>query len=548
MGLKKHLWFILPLLILGIFAIRTFWGPDFYDGHDAQAHIVRLYQYDQALKDGQFPPRWAGGLLAGRGYPVFIFSYPLPYMIAEALHLLGFNLAVSLKLTFALAYLASSIGMYFFATRYWQSRRAGFLSALLWSFAPYIFVKIFITASLGVVVSYAFIPLFFLALYQLLLKPALKTSLYLSLTTSAWLMSHSFTPVIFSPLIVFFLLFNLKSKLLKPTIKYLIITTLITLGLTAWYLIPALTELKYTHFAQFVTHEYQNSFVSLKRLLYSKWGTGAPGWSDNPLSQQVGIVQWLAITLAVILIFKQKSKKLLPFLIAFFLSIFLILSISKPVWDIFPLLATVHIPWRFLSLAVFTAAVSSGHIFTAKLKPIFKYSAAILFIFLALYGNRNHLRINDIRQYDQKFFQAYTGVATGWNEHLPIWIKDIPKHFPEQKVEIISGDCIISNLQAKSNLQSFSADCTELSILQLNTAYYPGWQITDNQQDITDQVKTKLFHSNGMMQFSVNPGQHSIITQFQDTPLRRITKYISLLALGLVIYSIPLLGKGNKGR
>ncbi|MCG2691460.1 hypothetical protein L6272_01390, partial [Microgenomates group bacterium] len=111
--LKKHLLALIILLGLGLFAMRTLYGPEYFDGHDSVAHLVRLYQYDLALKDGQLPPRWAGGLLAGRGYPVFIFAYPLPYFIAEAFHLIGFSLAVAIKLTFVLSYLVSIIGMYF---------------------------------------------------------------------------------------------------------------------------------------------------------------------------------------------------------------------------------------------------------------------------------------------------------------------------------------------------------------------------------------------------------------------------------------------------
>src|SRR3990167_9827447 len=156
---------ILALLLLGLFAMRTFWGPNFYEGHDSQAHIVRLWQFDKALKDGQLPPQWAPDLYAGRGYPVFIFAYPLPYFVAEGFHLLGANLAVSLKLTLVLAYLSSLVGMYFLS---------GFAGAILWAFAPYMLVKIFITGSLGVVAAYAFIPWFFLVLRKLLKQPSVK--------------------------------------------------------------------------------------------------------------------------------------------------------------------------------------------------------------------------------------------------------------------------------------------------------------------------------------------------------------------------------------
>ena len=157
MAIKKHLWQLLLLLFLSLVAMRTFWGPGFYDGHDSQAHIVRLWQFDKVLRSGQFPPAWAPDLYAGRGYPLFIFAYPLPYFIAESFHLLGADFAVSLKLTLVLAYFSSVVGMYFLS---------GLVGAILWGFAPYMFVKIFITGSLGVVVAYAFIPWFFWAVKQ----------------------------------------------------------------------------------------------------------------------------------------------------------------------------------------------------------------------------------------------------------------------------------------------------------------------------------------------------------------------------------------------
>lgn len=539
--MKKHLVFILTLILLGLFAMKTFWGPHFYDGHDAQAHIVRLYQYDQALKDGQLPPRWAGGLMAGYGYPVFIFAYPLPYIMAELFHLSGFNLAVSLKLVFVLSYLASTMAMYFFASQYWQSRKAGFLSALLWSWAPYIFVKIFITASLGVVVSYAFIPLFFLSLYKLIKNPKFSYSIYLALTTSAWLLSHSFTPIIFSPLIGLFLLFNFQSKKRKQVIKYLSLSILFTFGLTAWYLVPALTELKYTRFADFITHGYANYFVTLKRLLYSKWGTGAPGWSNNPLSQQVGIAQWLAVLLALFLTSskhtrKQLTTKVWPFLISFFLSIYLMLKISKPAWDTIPLLDTVHIPWRFLTLSVFSAALCAGFLVKRLKKQWLQIIVFGLLISLAIYGNRNHLRINGVKKYSQSFFNSYTGVATGSNEHLPIWIKDVPHEFPNNKVETTSGDCRITNLVNKSNTTKFEAQCSKESKILINTAYYPGWHVIINNSDNTHQVISNLEHNNGVIEISLNPGDHHIEAIFRNEGYRQLSILISIASLLLLLY------------
>lgn len=530
--MKKHLFFLAILLGLGLFAMRTFYGSHYFDGHDALAHIVRLYQYDLALKDGQILPQWAGGLLAGRGYPVFIFVYPLPYFIAEVFHLAGFSLAAAIKLTFILAYLTSTIGIYFLAFNLWQSRLSGFIAAVLWSWAPPIFQKVFIGAALGEVVAFAFIPFTFLALHKLIHQPNLKHVFWLSLVATGWSLSHLLNPIIFSPLLIIFTLFELSQ--VKPkflSLKYLLLSGLIVMGFSAWFIIPVVMEVRFTHFSDFVLSQYADQFVSFFRLLYSKWGTDAPGWGNNPVSQQVGLAQWLGIGLALIFFRRQVS----PFIISFALSIFLMLPISKFIWDLPTPLQSVSTPWRFLSLAVFSSAVAAGATIKLIKNNLWRMAVILSLIILALYGNRHHLRINEIRDYDLNFFQNYTGVATGWNEHLPIWVKSTPDKFPLTKLEVISGDCKVQSQTLKSNFQQFTVNCDETSKLQLNTTYFPGWRVKLNQQNINSAIQSNLEVSNGMMQFDIPAGSHQLTAEFFDTPLRRLSKIISCLTLLVVI-------------
>lgn len=474
--MKRHWFNLLVLLVLGLFAMRTFWGPDFYDGHDSQAHIVRLWQFDKTLKSGQFPPAWAPDLYAGRGYPLFIFAYPLPYYVAESFHLIGANLAVSLKLTLVLAYFSSLVGMYFLS---------GLVGAILWGFAPYVFVKIFITGSFGVVVSYAFIPWFFWAVKQ---KKWLGTSIFLSL----WIMSHPGKLVIFGPLLLLVFLQN------RLHYRRFLFSVLLALGLSAWYFLPANLELPLTHFKEFVSHGYVNDFVPFPRLLYSKWGTNAPGWGENPLSQQVGIAQWLAIVLSLFF-----WRRLRPYLLVFSLSIFLMLPQSKFIWDLPTPLQQVSTPWRFLSLAVFTSALSGALAVKMIRIKLWRYLAASLLIGLALYGNRNHLRINEVRVYDQEFFDNYTGVAAGWNEYLPIWVKKIDYDQPK----------------------------TELDRNQINTLYYPGWQVKVDGQKVPISPS-----DNGLIEFSLPPGESQIEAKFVPTWWRRLAQGISLLSILVLLW------------
>lgn len=465
---------LLVLLLIGLYAMRTFWGPEFYDGHDSLAHIVRLQQFDKALKSGQFPPQWAPDLYASRGYPVFIFAYPLPYFAAEGLHLAGFSLAVSLKLVLVAAYLISLAGMYFLS---------GFLGAILWGIAPYQFVKIFITGSLGVVVAFAFIPWFFWAVKQ---KKWLAAAVFLTL----WILSHPGKLVIFAPLLALFFWLDLKHW------RQWLITGLLALGLSAWYFLPANLELPYTHFKEFVGRQYQNDFVPLSRLLYSPWGTNAPGWGNNPLSQQVGIAQWLAVVLG--LVFWRKTW---PYLLVFGLSIFLMLESSRFIWDWPTPLQAVSTPWRFLALAVFSSALI-GSLAVKNIKNyVLRITCYLLLIILAIYNSRNYMRINDKRVYDQEFFDNYTGVATGWNEHLPIWVKTVDE-----------------------------GTAGQVPVNQLNTLYYPGWQVKVNGEPVPIWPS-----ENGLIEFATPSANTKIEAEFRATPLRKISKIISEVTLLIMI-------------
>ncbi|MFH2061565.1 MAG: hypothetical protein ABIJ43_01120, partial [Candidatus Beckwithbacteria bacterium] len=182
-------------------------------------------------------------------------------------------------------------------------------------------------------------------------------------------------------------------------------------------------------------------------------------------------------------------------------------------------LQSVSTPWRFLSLSVFSAAILAGFLVKNIKTHFLKLSVFLVLVILSLYGNRNHLRINEAVNYNQGFFDSYIGVATGWNEHMPIWVKDIPKSFPKSKVEIISGECALSNLITKSNLTSFNANCQKESIVQINTAYFPGWQIFVDDKNITEQVKQTLEISNGMIRFTIKKGKTSVKTTFDNNLL-----------------------------
>src|SRR3989338_510683 len=86
------------IILTSIFTLNDLFIPGFYTSHDGPHQVVRAYYYHQLLWEGQIPPRYVGSLNFGFGYPLFIFSYHLPWLMTEVFRLLGSTVFGSIKL------------------------------------------------------------------------------------------------------------------------------------------------------------------------------------------------------------------------------------------------------------------------------------------------------------------------------------------------------------------------------------------------------------------------------------------------------------------
>ena len=116
--MKKELLAIFSIFIVSAVLSWPLTKPGLYQIHDDQ-QIARLFLFDKALREGQFPVRWVDELGFGYGYPLFVFYPPLVYMLGEIFHFLGFGFIDSVKIVFFLGIFASGLAMYVFAKELW---------------------------------------------------------------------------------------------------------------------------------------------------------------------------------------------------------------------------------------------------------------------------------------------------------------------------------------------------------------------------------------------------------------------------------------------
>lgn len=540
--MRKIDWLVIFFIIVtSVFSLKDLFKPNFYTSHDGIHQVVRLYYFDQALRDGQIPPRWAGGLLNGYGYPLFVFSYQFPWFIAEPLHLSGLSIFDSIKMTFLVGFMLSGVTMYIFQKELF-GRLAGFVGTILYLYAPYRFSNIFVRAAIGDATSFIFPPLLFLALYKVRKSKNLVWTwiVIASLSLSAILLSHAMVFLFFllSYLIYapFFFIFSRNKKLFFISNIFIII---LGFGIASYYFIPSLVERNFTKFDQIMSGAFIGKAVlNLKDLLYSPWGYGMMHAKEGGMSFQVGIAQWIVVCLSTILIIiflikrlkRAKFDNLLEgvfFLILFILSIFMMLPASRSFWQILSKFVLIDFPWRILALTIFSASILTGFVIS-RIK--FRYFFAILIIVLAIYGNRNHLRINKTLDWTLPFYLQLEKTTNSYDEYTPRWVRNDIVEKPRPKIEPSDKNAIVTISKSKSNLLEFTISTDQGGLVRLNTIYYPGWNVFLNDREVN------ISYDSGLIEFIIDRGESRIVAKFTETPLRKTSNIISLSSLGIILF------------
>jgi uncharacterized membrane protein len=524
--MKKY-WGLVLVLILSWWAIVPLFHSGFFPIHD-DTQVVRVQQMAQALKDGQFPVRWVGDLGYGFGYPIYNFYAPLAYYVGAIFNLIGFDVLMATKLMFLVGILLSGIFMYFLAREFWGDL-GGVISGLFYVYAPYHAVDVYVRGAVGEFWALAFLPLIFLGLYQLF-KGKWWGVIVGALGFAGVILSHNLTAMMTIPflflLILVLIIFSKNKKLF--TIN-LLLFTILALGISAFYWLPALREMNLTKvFGQIGGGaDFRDHFVYPDQLWASPWGFGgsAPGRLDG-MSFMIGK---LHILMVVVSLFSLSRIILFAFCFLLF-AIFLTTQYSRFLWEFIPVMVFIQYPWRFLVFTAFAASFMAGAVMLWFKKNLrLSWIGGVIIILALLFFNTKYFQPQMYLDVSEKDYINEENIK--WktskisDEYLP---KDfpIPQNKNEvawEKVAVLKGEAEIENLNAKTHRYTFEVQARSQSEILINTAYFPGWKIWINNKE------TKPILDNGRIKISLSAGDYQIKLQFTNTPIRKIANLISLI-------------------
>ncbi|MEK6955800.1 MAG: 6-pyruvoyl-tetrahydropterin synthase-related protein [Nanoarchaeota archaeon] len=423
----------IALLLLVFFSLtasqKLFTGP-FYTSHDGAGHVIRMIEFDEVLHEGQFPVRIAKRIHHGLGYPFFNFNYPLIYYLGEGFHLLGLPFVSVFKLLMFLSVAIGAFSLYFFTLPYFGMLGA-FTSALFFTFAPYKFLNMYVRGNVAESLGLALVPLVLWAVDHFARGGRYRYAL-LIFTVSVLTLSHNITAAIGLVLGITFFVFQLRNVKKKSlAAKNFFFALFAALLLTAFFWVPVVLESGLTKLVE-LAQDYKQFFPTLGEVVYSPWGFGLyeQGVFPGKMSPQIGLIHLLvAIIAAAMYIIKVISRKaftkkdsfVLFFLLVLVVSFFLILPVSKFLWDFLYPLQFVQLPWRFVGYVTIGTAIASGFVVSQIRSTRLQLISIVVLIALLLYANRNHIRINQYIEFENPFgtSEVYGPSTTSKDEHMP---------------------------------------------------------------------------------------------------------------------------------
>jgi len=549
---KKYLFPFLIVFISGIVLIDLF-KPGLPLTHDGQDHVARIANFYQNLSEGNIIPRWAGNLNWGYGHPILEFLYPLSSYFASFFHFFGFILVDSVKLVFGTSFVLSGLAMYLFIKEQLSDDKAAFFASVLYVIAPYRFVDLYVRGAIGEHVAFIFPPLIFYFLLKINKRYSIKYLIGGAFSFAGFNLAHNAISLMFMPLFglyILFLLLQSKNKL-KLSSQYLFMI-LLGFGLSAFFLVPAFMEGKYT-LRDIVTGggEYARSFVIWKDFFISAWSYGG----TVALSKQIGFIHWISVFSSVIvtyLLYKKRNRlwmiSLGSFLI-FWAILFLMTSSSNPIWQTITILQKFQFPWRFLSVAVFLSALMGG-ILLSLISDRYKKVALLIFVVGLLIVNKNYWHAQGFLQKEEGFYADIYNGTTDTGESAPIWSVRFMEKRPKSKVEIIEGYGEIKEIARNVTKREYQIEAKEKIRILENTLYFPGWTVLVDGKPKIIEFQDQNYR--GLITFNVDKGGHRVNIGYGETKTRLladIISFVSLLAVGgLMIFKSLRLKKGYNNK
>lgn len=552
-------------LLAAVLAGSSLARPGFYDSHDGLLNVHRLFELERCFEDGQIPCRWAPDMGAGYGYPLFVFYPPLGAHLSLAFRALGAGLLDAVKWTLWLALLAGAASMFGLAHRFFGAA-GGTAAAVLYSFAPYPAVDLFVRGALAESWGLALLPAVFWTGERVVRSE--RGIVWIPACALAWtalLLAHLLTALMAALPYALWLAYPGLQAWRQGRSRaawQALAAHALALALSAWFLAPAVLELRHVHAETLTTlypwARFENNFLSLSELLAIRpdWGFG-PFRSAGGMALFVGPLQLGVLAAAAGAAGvrvrsggvgeREAATAILG--VSALAAAGMTLASSRPLWELVPPLAFLQFPWRFLAVATLGCCFAAGYLPSAMgSRPRAAWAMAAALCVAAIALGWSWLQPSAMHRVpDERLVRPIeiSKARHGLFDFLPRgvdldrFLADPPPVRPPPVVPEAAVE--IRDASRRSDALSFEARVhgSEPRVVTLNVFDFPGWTLeVDGRPARFAEPDPRL----GRLRVRLSPGVHAVRARFEETPVRRTANTVSAATatLGAAVWGFAI--------
>jgi len=547
-------WGLLIVLAFGLLAIYPFLTRgELPRDTNAELYEFRSLEVTRVLRDGVFYSRWAPDLNYGYGSPIFTFLAPLPHYLS-GYHQVFTETGVidSLRLMFALSILGAGTGMYLFARGRWGIA-SGVLAGLLYMYSgPIVLTLPYQLGELALLMGMAILPWCAWSLDRVWRQPG-KSSFWLALICMvAFALSETRIAALGTPVLMLVIFSGRRQALAKyPRLsaRYIFAAVVLTIGLTAFFWLPALNETGSVQWIAAGTEAYAGPIPLTESL--TGFHSMDPQMLNTPLYRVLGIAPWLMAALALAGGIAQRRRIHFGDSGLFLFVGVLLLVTTTPAlytWWPSPYIFQSAQPYHALLMALFCLCAVGGRatLWTNYLPARVRGAGITALCLVPLIAaapalilpewSRPPVNIDALTSVRQET-QGYHLATLRFGALMPSGVRIIPSP------QTAFLDTIIRNKLDRVDRQAFSAE-SQVSAIDpraLSTTYvvnavrpltlklymlnYLGWRVSVGDQTV--QTRTT---SEGLLTFSLPIMNGEVQVQFGDTPARSLATWITLVS------------------
>lgn len=505
--MSKRLYFIMFIVFLTILSSINIFHSGIIYSDDINFHMHRILAIADNIRIGKYVPVYFN-YLNGFGYANGLFYPDLFLFIPAFLCFLGLDIILSLKVFVLIINFVSICTMYLCVYRITKEKKCAYVSMFLYAISSYRLIDFVARGALGEMISFAFLPLVVLGLYEIFFGDY-KKGYFLTIGLSCLCFSHVISFYIMVFFTVLFILLNIKCLSDRKRLKSLFGFIFLSMLITVHFWLPMLEQLFYDKFNIGINSRIFDNIVPIYLVFFD-----LPVYSlSEYYPTGIGLVYYVGLLKFKDLFFKDRFY----FTIILFGIISFLFSSFKIIWRVdllYKVFSVIQFPWRFYMFSSLFFIIG----FTFYLKKIgFNRFFKICFIYLIV------IYISNVCMYSFNLYldkPIENEIMMG--EYLPNGFRyNLINDYSNKAIKYVRNNNVLNVSVVKS------VDSIEVPLI-----YYKGYVACGDE--CYEVFKT----DNGLVGVKNDKKITEFNVWYEGTKVYHITKYFSFLGLLILIYKI----------